>query len=611
MKAAYLIRCSTKKQDYERQVRDLTMLSKAFGYEPTPLSLIYGEHITGKDDATVRDRLSIQHIKEGVKQKLFDVIFVAEASRMSRDPTSGMWYVRQFTNMGMPVYFKDLEIWTVDPATGRVNPNAESILIGAFQSAAKYLTSMKTQIASGRRSWLAANQLVVGHTQFGYKKLGGRDKFTKNTVVVDEDNAVIVRDIFNSYIQEGATLKSVSLAISNKYGKKFSVSRIEQILVRTEYHTGEYIVTTTDPDTKVKEEFKITFEPILSPEIYEKATKKRKNNRTTTSPYPVQKTHLLSKLIKCPICGRSFSPRVRSGDFKGAPYRIFNGKKAYSWNCMSRINNSNDCSSHIMLNDEKVATIMWELIKEELIYAADLSDDEKTLKIEAEKEKIANFKNDIVNFELQKGNMIKTIDKAYDAYINAPDSVSQLAQERYYETMKKCERETRICDDSITNLQANIMECMNLINFYSQPTKPKDAIVNAEKDQEEMRKLFVELIYKIYPYYVSSGIVVLEAYTINGVYNILLDANTRGYRRLAYYMEGDYAYWQEGKRKDSNAEEGKFFYVPKPVLVTGSEGESITLTFRELSELCSLQGKELVYYVDKRWMDENKKEVIG
>ena len=32
MRAAFLIRCSTKKQDYERQVNDLTRLAKKFGY---------------------------------------------------------------------------------------------------------------------------------------------------------------------------------------------------------------------------------------------------------------------------------------------------------------------------------------------------------------------------------------------------------------------------------------------------------------------------------------------------------------------------------------------------------------------------------------------------
>ena len=51
MRAAFLIRCSTKKQDYERQVNDLTRLAKKFGYTSSD-NMIFGEHITGKDDAS-------------------------------------------------------------------------------------------------------------------------------------------------------------------------------------------------------------------------------------------------------------------------------------------------------------------------------------------------------------------------------------------------------------------------------------------------------------------------------------------------------------------------------------------------------------------------------
>ena len=108
MKAAFLIRCSTKKQDYERQVKDLTRLAKRFGYEYGD-STIYGEHITGKDDATKKDRLSIQHLKEDAEASKFDVVLISEVSRLSRDPTSGRWYVRQLINM--EIYLKSHDMY--------------------------------------------------------------------------------------------------------------------------------------------------------------------------------------------------------------------------------------------------------------------------------------------------------------------------------------------------------------------------------------------------------------------------------------------------------------------------------------------------------------------
>lgn len=64
-------------------------------------------------------------------------------------------------------------------------------------------------------------------------------------------------------------------------------------------------------------------------------------------------------IIKCPYCGHSFSPRQRLRD-NGNKYRIVIGKIAYSWLCMSRINNSGDCMSHVNLNGEKTETIIWD-----------------------------------------------------------------------------------------------------------------------------------------------------------------------------------------------------------------------------------------------------------
>ena len=594
-RTAFLIRCSTKKQDYDRQVRDLTRVATDFGYELPDESTIYGEHITGKDDATQRDRLSIQHLKEGIKDRLFDVVLVSEASRMSRDPTSGLWYVRQFTNLNMPVYFKDLNIWTINPNTGLKNPNAESILNGAFMSAAKYLTSMKTQIASGRRAWLEQNQLVIGHPQFGYKKLGGKDKYTKNTVIVDEEKAPIVKDIFESYIQDGATLKSVALSMTAKYGITFRVSRIEQILTRTEYHSGEYKVTTTDPDTKEQEVFTVTFPPIIDKELYEKATTKRKSKCNHI--YPTQKTHLLTRLIKCPLCGHSFSPRKRAGDTKLDKYRLINGKVAYSWYCMSRINNVTECRSSLNINNEKLVTVIWELIKSELIYSASTDDSFREEKISEISEKISNLRNDIKNYKGQVELMNRKIDKAYKAYMDAPDEVSDRAEYLYHETLLACKKEKDEAQTKINAYVKSVSDNEKLLDFYSQPKDYKEIVKEAESDETKMRKLFVELIIKILPYKVSHGLIVFEVYTICGIYYILLNGNDRGYERKAYYVEYGTAYYQNGLKKNELEKECNMFFLPKPILVTGEEGEPMLVDFSEMCQLCEVQGWTLTYCI--------------
>ncbi len=57
-KAAFLVRCSTDKQDYERQIEDLQRVADRFDFTVSEDN-IFGENITGKDDTTKKDRLSI------------------------------------------------------------------------------------------------------------------------------------------------------------------------------------------------------------------------------------------------------------------------------------------------------------------------------------------------------------------------------------------------------------------------------------------------------------------------------------------------------------------------------------------------------------------------
>lgn len=204
-KAAFLVRCSTNKQDYDRQVRDLQLVADRFRYS---LYEIYGEHITGKDDTTKRDRLSIIRVRKDAELHKFDVLLVAEVSRMSRDSVSGRVYVRQFCNLGIPVYFRDKMKWTIDPQTMKEDESFVKELGLYFDGAAEYLKSMKTQIASGRRNSLMNNQLVVGHPPIGYKKRGGTDKYTKNELVIDEALAPMVKDVFAMYLEPEGTLKA-------------------------------------------------------------------------------------------------------------------------------------------------------------------------------------------------------------------------------------------------------------------------------------------------------------------------------------------------------------------------------------------------------------------
>lgn len=547
MKAAFLIRCSTKNQDLNRQTRDLTRLAKSMGYEYDLENLVYGEKITGKDDVTKKNRDSIDRLLRAAKEQRFDVVLVSEVSRMSRDPASGRIYVRLLINMNIPVYFKDIDLWTINPETGKKVRDAELVIGAAFDAAWKYLKSMKTQIASARRNELDNNRISIGQPYFGYKRYEGTDKSKKNQIVVNEEEAEVVQAVYNEYLKEGATLKSTALAITDKYGeklnRKFSLGTIEHILTYESYATGIKKVNLKDPDTDEVEVFDVSTPIIIDKELYEAAANKRKKNRVKDEPYPNQQVYLLSKLIKCPDCGYTLTPRRKAGEF-GQTYRLVNGKPAVSWLCMSGINNITDCTNRTSIANEKLEPIIWELVKKELIGYANMNDEKREEQIRECEEKIEYQNYSIQNFTKEIDKLKKRLSTAYQFSINAAEMAGDdedmrtMAMEEFNRTAKGVRQEMKNFEKSIEQAKGELEKLRDLKTFYSQPTLPKDYLEQIEGNFTEKRNLVKQLITKIVPYRITTfkkkeresgvktcnkmitvknGAVLLEVYTIGGV----------------------------------------------------------------------------------------------
>ncbi len=623
-KAAFLVRCSTNKQDLDRQIQDLQVIADRFGFT---LYKVFGEHITGKDDTTKRDRRSIIESRAAAERHEYDVLLVAEVSRMSRDSVSGRVYVRQFRNLGIPIYFRDKMKWTINPETMKVDESFEKELGLYFDGAAEYLKSMKTQIASGRRMRLSNNEQVVGQPYIGYKRRGGNDKYTKNQVVIDDDVAPMVRDVFRLYLEEGATLKSVALAVTAKYRDTLasrtingiqpfrkSVSGVQQILANESYYTGKRTILMTDPDNKDKapEPFELTFDPLIDKETFDKATRKRDRQRSSRVPYPKQQIHPLTKLIRCPFCNRSFSPRPRSGDH-GEKYRIINGKIAFAWLCMTRINNAGNCNSHVNLNGEKVETIIWDFIKKELLNFADLNKDTRADKIYELNRRIDDAKGRIPLYETEITKLDQKASKAFKAYVDAPQEVSDMAQAHYNATMLEVKRDKENYKSEITRLKDSIESWEASIEYYSQTQITDEFIAKIEDNDDEKRKLFVQLIEKIVPYGITPGVVVMETHTINGVFYILHNGHTVGKNRIAYYIAAPFAVWHQSSDELQRNEVDSYFSLKNVDILEGSEiiANPEHVTFKELIPLCKANGWELPYnYIYERIINSNNTQVI-
>lgn len=643
MKAAFLIRCSTKNQDLARQTRDLTRLAQSMHFEYDLENLVYGEKITGKDDVTKKNRASIDKLLQAAKEQRFDVVLVSEVSRMSRDPASGRVYVRLLINMGIPVYFKDIDTWTIDPNTGKRVRDAETVIGGAFDAAWKYLKSMKTQIASARRNQLDNGAISVGKPFFGYKWHGGKDKTVKTRWIVDEVAAAAVVDTFNEYLKEGATLKSTALAITAKYGEQlgrsFSIGTIEHILTYDSYHTGIKKINLKDPDADEIEVFDVEVPKLIPAELFEAATNKRAKNRVKGEPYPSQTTHILSKLLKCPCCGYTMTPRAKGSDStpdgRGAngAYRIINGKKALSWICMSGVNNATTCKNRVSIANEKLEPIIWELVKKELIMFANLNNEDRLMKLKEIEEKIEYLGFSVQNYQKEIEKLKKRLSTAYNFSLNAvemagdDEDMKAMAMQEFNKTAKANRKEQQDFQNSIDAAKAEIENLGLLKIFYSQPALPKDIIEKAEADPTEQRNLVKELIEKIVPYKITTfrkkrrekgkeskkayndtdiitvknGAVLLEVYTINGIFYVFYNANGREAVRYAYYLSADVIYSDSVLATDYIKSMGnELFYIKQPSLYFDEDDEryndmDAVVDVNEFVEIAKAQQQVLEY----------------
>lgn len=83
----------------------------------------------------------------------------------------------------------------------------------------------------------------------------------------------------------------------------------------------------------------------------------------------------------------------------------------------------------------------------------------------------------------------------------------------------------------------------------------------------------------------KNGVMMLEVYTINGIYNVLYDGNQRN-EKTAYYIGGNFATYQNGKKPVEIYDKGEYFVISNASLVTDTTELELFVNFNEMIEIC-------------------------
>jgi DNA invertase Pin-like site-specific DNA recombinase len=135
-----------------------------------------------------------------------NLIITKSISRFARNTLDTISYVRKLKDNGIEVFFEKENLWTLDP-------KSELILTIMASIAQEESRSISQNVTWGKRVGFQQGKVSFAYKTFlGYKK-------EDDKIVIDEDQAVIVRMIYKMFLVEGKTATGIANYLKSKHIK--------------------------------------------------------------------------------------------------------------------------------------------------------------------------------------------------------------------------------------------------------------------------------------------------------------------------------------------------------------------------------------------------------
>ncbi len=148
-KVAILARVSTQRQDYERQVVELTDYCQRMNWEVVK---VFANKVSGATRNA--DREEISGLVEYVKEHRLNRVVCLEISRLGRNTFEALKVINYLNESGVSLHIKNYNLNTLNP-DGKVNPVASLICTILLEIASMERLTIKERMASGRDQYIA------------------------------------------------------------------------------------------------------------------------------------------------------------------------------------------------------------------------------------------------------------------------------------------------------------------------------------------------------------------------------------------------------------------------------------------------------------------------
>ena len=145
MRVVILARVSTDKQDYERQISELSQM----GWE---VAKVFANKVSGAKKN--EERPEIMEMLQYIEQNNIDKVCVLEISRLGRNTLEALKVIELLNERKVCLYIKNYNLETLD-SEGNVNPITSLICTILLEIGAMERNTIKERMASGRNQYIA------------------------------------------------------------------------------------------------------------------------------------------------------------------------------------------------------------------------------------------------------------------------------------------------------------------------------------------------------------------------------------------------------------------------------------------------------------------------
>ena len=316
----------------------------------------------GISGISTKKRENFNRMIDDAAEDLFDLVITKEISRFARNTLDSIQFTRQLLSHGVGVFFQNDNINTFDE-------DSELRLSIMSSIAQDELRKLSSRVKFGHQQAIK-DGVVLGNSRiFGYVKDNGR-------LVIDEEQAVMVRELFELYASNQYSMKQIELIFWDKgyrnyNGKKISHTTMSSMISNPKYK-GYYVgnkVKVVDMFTKkqknlppeewvmFKDESGEIVPAIVSEELWESANVvlRRRSNDVKNRQGICNHANLLTGKLVCTCCGTAYYRKESTDKF---------GNKNSRWVCSGKIKNGTHSCDSFSIYEEELKPLLLELVQD-------------------------------------------------------------------------------------------------------------------------------------------------------------------------------------------------------------------------------------------------------